>query len=360
MKLVRCLRSVLRLLKQTQPFRDESDVVWWGPYFIPRPREWCPSQFILYDGVLYCRLYIQTGSYGLSWEVKTGAVEFEGGSSAGGYHNGEYLWSKALVQIEGRLKSAIKDFSRYNRLVEKKLPLSCRTGKIQRRLTWPRNAKPPLSFRQISRLEKTVDDVKNLPRLEFMTLSRYLETAAIAYDAGFRELRAHSPLAKYKKKADGRHGGLLDLPTDDPEAFFKWFHSSQWAGTHPWEIVFGHPHGIMISPHYYQEDRSWNYVMWVDSLGWYVSAARMAIALGEHRVPFEFHNHKEVLEALKGIDEVDVGSDLYAVHYDDLKKQRPDAVRMIRWDPIPQMGPITPEQMARVSQAEAAQDSSVE
>lgn len=58
-----------------------------------------------------------------------------------------------------------------------------------------------------------------------LTLSQYLKTAAIAYDAGFKELCSFSPLQKYKKKADGRHGGLLDLSHHDADAFDKWFHS---------------------------------------------------------------------------------------------------------------------------------------
>ena len=79
----------------------------------------------------------------------------------------------------------------------------------------------------------------------------------------------------------------------------------------------------------------------------------MAIAMGKHEIPFEFHGQREVTDALKGIDDVDVGPDLYSVHYDDLKKQRPEALRFIRWDPVPLLGPITPDQAARISQAEA-------
>ena len=91
--------------------------------------------------------------------------------------------------------------------------------------------------------------------------------------------------------------------------------------------------------------------MWVDSLGWYVAAAKMAIALGERRIPFEFHDGQAVLSALKGTDEVDVGPDLYSVHYEDLKQTRREALRLIRWDPIPHLAPITPDQTERVGEA---------
>ena len=89
--------------------------------------------------------------------------------------------------------------------------------------------------------------------------------------------------------------------------------------------------------------------MWVDSLGWYREAAKMAMALGEHEVPFELQKQEEVLDVLEGLDEVEVGPDLYMTHYDDLKEQRADALPSIRWDPIPRITLITPDQAARVS-----------
>ncbi|MCB4756883.1 MAG: hypothetical protein LHV69_07630 [Elusimicrobia bacterium] len=339
------------LLKKTQPIQNEIDVAWWGPYFIPRSGQWCPSHFTIYDGTLYCRLFISPGSYGVSWKIGSDVVEFERGFATGDYYNDEHLWSKALAQIERRFKSAIKNVSAYNRFVERNLPLSCRTGKIMRRFTWPKHVKSAIPIRRIRYLETILKEAKNRPPLQQMTLSHYLDTTAIAYDAGFKELRPLSPLQKYKGKADGRHGGMLDLPPHDPEAFSKWFHSRAWAGSHPWEIVFGHPHGIMISPHYHQENRSWIYWLWVDSLGWYATAAKMAMALGEHKIPFEFENSKDVLDALEGLDEVDVGPDLYSVHFDELQQQRSDALARIQWDPIPQIALVTPDQKERIERA---------
>ena len=173
-------------------------------------------------------------------------MEFEKTTLTGDYYNDDELWRKALDQIERRLKSALKNLARYNRFVEKKFPLACRTGKIKRELTRPRKSKRPLSIHKIQLLEETLDRARNQPLVHAMTLNRYMRTVAIAYDAGFKELRSLSPLAKYKKKADGRHGGLLDISSHDPIAFSKWFHSEAWSGCHPWEIVFGHPHGSFI------------------------------------------------------------------------------------------------------------------
>jgi hypothetical protein len=343
------LQRVFTLLQMTQPVPDEHDVEWSGPYYIPRPGLWCPSRFALYRGSLYARLFILPRWHGLSWVVGSRDAELERGVSA--YDNDEYLWTRALTQIESRLRSAVKNFSRYNRLVDARMPPSCRTGKIQRSLTWPKDAKPPLPPGRIRQFEGALERAKDAPWLDRMTLAQYLDVVAVAYDAVFKNLRPLSPAEKYERKADGRHGGLLDLPPHDPDAFLEWFTGASWQGTHPWEIVFGHPHGIMISPRHHAERRSWSYLMWADSLGWYIAAARMAIALGERRIPFEFHNGQAVLSYLKGIDEVDVGPDLYSVHYEDLKRTRRDALRLIRWDPIPHLAPITPDQAERVGKA---------
>lgn len=201
-ELAKQLERVFVLLKKTQPIADPTDVIWWGPCFIPRPGEWYPSSFTLYNGALYARLFVAPGSYGLSWKIGSKTVEFEREFSSGRYYNNDELWEKALNQIEYRLKSAIKNFGRYNQFVEKNFPLVCRTGKIRRELTWPKKTKRPVSLRKPRLLEKSLNEAKEFPLLQKMTLSQYLETVAIAYDASFKELRLLPPLEKYKKKAE--------------------------------------------------------------------------------------------------------------------------------------------------------------
>ena len=47
------------LLKKTEPIEDEYDVIWYGPYYVPRPRQWNPSHFMLYGGKLFCTLQME-------------------------------------------------------------------------------------------------------------------------------------------------------------------------------------------------------------------------------------------------------------------------------------------------------------
>jgi hypothetical protein len=74
-----CLADVFGLLKQTQPAAPiETDVVWKGPYYIPRRRVWGATHFVLYRGTLYAALFIGSGHYGLSWKVESNECKFEG------------------------------------------------------------------------------------------------------------------------------------------------------------------------------------------------------------------------------------------------------------------------------------------
>ncbi len=346
-KLISLLNKIFKQLQQVEPLPNEYDVVWEGPYFIPQKKKWSPSQFLYYNGILYCSLFIDWGTYRMDWKIKDKKINFETGSGSGGdYYNNEYLWERALTQIYQRLKSALKNPERYNRHVKQYLPFACQEGKIERRYTWDRKTKSIIPFSKIQHLEDLLAEAAKLEYLSQMTLRKYLETVAITKNAVFKGLKSLSLVEKYKKRADTRHGGLLDLPMDDAEAFKNWYCSGRWAGSHPWEIVYGHPHGIMLAPHH--DEKGWKYILWVDSLGWYDSAAYMAIALGEKKIFFEFRDSQEIISALKGADLVEVGPFFRMVSYEELKRERPEVIKYIQWKPLSQFKLITPNQKERL------------
>jgi len=157
-----------------------------------------------------------------------------------------------------------------------------------------------------------------------MTVDRYLDLAAVAYDAACPDLRTLAPRDKYRRRADTRHGGMLDLPAGDADAFSGWFSSREWSGAHPWEIVFAHPHGILLSPT--RREDGWRFFLSVDTLGLYVTCALMAITLGENDTPFELFGAEKIVAALEGNDLVEVGPFFGQLALDELRSERPDAV----------------------------------
>lgn len=120
-------------------------------------------------------------------------------------------------------------------------------------------------------------------------------------------------------------------------------------GSHPWEIVFGHPHGIHLYPT--EEDAGWSYRLAVSTEALYAQVARMAIALDRAAIPFELHEGARVQRALAGQDEIEVGPRYPAVQWAALLEVRPDALPHIRWDPISKRAPVTPPQAERIRKA---------
>jgi hypothetical protein len=336
--LVPVLRRVLGLLERTEPESQEGDKNWRGPYFIPRRGEWWPSRFVLYRDELHCFLEIGWSGCSMTWKVGTGNVSFEGHPPFdSGLAGGPELWRPALDQIERRLRAAVARPEAYNRRVEARLPLRCRTGRIRRGWTWPARARKPLSARELQRLDLALRAGAAARAWPKLTVARYLEVAAWGYDAAFPDLAALTPREKHRRKADTRHGGMLDLPPRDQRAFARWFASRRWLGTHPWEIVFACPHGILLSPS--RRHGGWRFLLSVDTLGLYVAAARMATAFGERGVPFELLRADEVAAALRGEDLVEVGPFFGQVHLDELVERRPAALARVEWDPPPGIVP---------------------
>jgi hypothetical protein len=337
--LTRRLRRVLRLLARVQPDRTDGDVLWSGPFFIRRPGEWWPTRFLRYRSELYCTVEIGWSAVTLVWAMERNDVRFEGEPGWDvAYRNGAELWERVLRQVERRLRSALASPAAYNRRVARLLPLRCRGGRIRRRLTWPRRARPPVTRSELERLTSALEGGQRARPWRRLSLRRYLEVTAIAYDAALPELRTLAPREKYERKADQRHGGLLDLRPADARAFERWHASREWLGAHPWEIVFAHPHGILLSPH--REARGWRLFLSVDALGLYVDAARMAIALGESGVPFTFSRADEVLATLRGQDWVEVGPFRGKIALDELELRRPGATSRVVWDDLPVMIPL--------------------
>jgi len=132
----------------------------------------------------------------------------------------------------------------------------------------------------------------------------------------------------YQRSADGRHGGLLDLPRADAAAFRRWFQSRAWSGSHPWEVVFGHPHGIHIVPTL--EDAGWRLALSVRNQRLALAAVKMAIALAEARLPFVLHGKDELVATLRGEDELEVGPFARQISLEELGELRPGAAQQVR------------------------------
>jgi hypothetical protein len=348
--LLTVVTEVFRLLQKTQPLLDETDVSWVGPYYIPRSGVWAPTYFRVHNMRLCVFVSMPDRDSSMVWDLRSRQWDFESPLPFGFRPNPEEFWRKVLTQVHRRLVSALKNPSAYNRMVEARLPFACRTGKIQRAFTWLEGEEPEMDEGTLQKLESMHSFVELSPRLKKLNVADYLNTAAIAYDAAFKNMASLSPVEKYKSRADGRHGGMLNLPLNNAKAFTRWFNNSQgWAGTHPWEIVYGNPHGVMLSPRRDEKASTWSFDFSVHTESLYALAVKMAIGLARQSIPFNFYNSAKVVAVLRGEDMVEVGPDRKALEFEDLKVIRPDSIEHIQWDPIPQISPISSDQLQRLN-----------
>ena len=347
--LLTVVTEVFALLQQTQPVADETDVSWVGPYYIPRSGVWAPTYFRVHNMRLCVFVSMPDRDSSMIWDLRSRQWEFETPLPVGFGANSVDFWRDVLTQVNRRLTRALKNPPAYNQMVEARLPFACRTGKIQRAFTWLGGEEPEIDEGMLRTLESMHSFVELSPRLRKLTVADYLTTASIAYDAAFENKASLSPVEKYKSSADGRHGGMLDLPLNNAKAFTRWFRSRSWAGTHPWEIVYGNPHGVMLSPRHDEKTSTWRFDFSVHTEHLYAMAVKMAIALARQTIPFEFYNSAKVVAVLRGTDMVDVGPDRQALEFEQLKAIRPDSIEHIQWDPIPQISPISADQLQRLN-----------
>ena len=121
----------------------------------------------------------------------------------------------------------IADPEPYNRFIEKRLPYRFRLGKIVRKDYWVKRSekyfvRDELDSKDIKTFERTVRRCSKLPLGKEMTSGEFLRLCALAYNAVFPKDKGLTPVEKYRRHADNRDDGLLDIDPEDPGAFARY------------------------------------------------------------------------------------------------------------------------------------------
>lgn len=175
---------------------------------------------------------------------------------------------------------------------------------------------------------------KNLV-VEEICLNDYLETASTCYKASYLEkTRKLTPLEMYKKWADGRHGGMLDIKNaSSKEEFTHWQEHGAWMGSHPFEIVFSwHRHGIHLYP---PRKETKKYALRVTNYAYARDYVKMADALMKKEIAFQPMDFQEVLDYLSGETLFKVNEyDEHSFDYIPSREYRKKYFKHIKWDEL--------------------------
>jgi len=189
--------------------------------------------------------------------------------------------------------------------------------------------KPKMSKEEAKQiLEQYKENLKNRLPSDDITLRDYLEVVKVVYEAN--NFKVDKDLKElYKRYADGRDCGMMDLPLDDKEAFKDWKEHDAYCGGHPFEIIRG---GFITYGVYLYPPREGRYTIYAnDFIDEYINAVKEFL---KRKIPFRAPDLINVLKYLTGElvvkvnDYSDFPKHLYIFYFDVENK------RKIKWEEI--------------------------
>jgi len=302
----RIFDTFLRLVEQFQPYHESIDSIW--RFYLKVNHKWQSIVVQKYQKNYFVHL---RGRETISYPEREVSVETEN------------LIKSWILPLREWKKESFRNPVQAQSELMRKLPMELRMGLISRK-----NMQRLLpDWMPISEQLKTKEkqklfelllhsDPEPLPQ---MTLDLYLKYCKFAYQANpttfentlFSDKRKFeyglSGLEYYKRYADGRHGGLLKVDSKSPEAFLKWYHSSEWQGSHPWEIYRGgnSTHiSLSVSEHRYKP--GWTVDLTAFSSTRLVETCRIALAFEKEGLSFNLNHSGSYLKRILAEDWVGI------------------------------------------------------
>ena len=291
-----------------------------------------------------------------------------------GYIENEPLWEHVLIYAKKWLKRVKKEWIRSNRIVQEEYPLEYRCGIVPHTLV-RESLKDfyrldfELGKQRTAKLVKLIESGwfrkdTNLIR-ESMTADDYFEYCRIAYIAAERtEDTVDKTLAgrdMYKRFADGRHEGILDIDSSSPKEFADWIdhkHPKRGMGGHPWEIKRGgnttHIDLYVMRPQY--RDKGFIVELRGEHLCRMNETLRMLVAIHESGLPISIVDPDNVRKRLLAQDNIGIIPSYWnhhranqhfdrkqcvydTLHYNDLGRYKRRITPFITWEPLPVLKP---------------------
>ncbi len=246
---------------------------------------------------------------------------------------------KGKKKIEKEYKTIFKETLRFaslikktkNEILKKTIPYNIRTGKIKGKYIMKKLMSKKEKEKIILCYER---HLKKQLKVSQISLDEYFKVAALCYQAAYRKKTKNlSPLEMYKRWADGRHAGMLDIKNKESKEEFTYWKKYLSHEGHPFEIVFSwHRHGIHLYPPY--EENPY-YSLRVTNYAYARDFIKMVKSLIKEKIPFRARELKEVIEYLSGETYFTVNDyDEHVFDYIPSKEYKDLYFNHVEWDKI--------------------------
>jgi len=372
--------SIFDFVKELEEFCHELSVLdhVWNVLFPDQGKNWHHLNVNKYKHIFYITHVSGVGG-GLEVEPKKGvrAMDYLRASSYSIGNHGQLAaaWEPLIVSARKWLKGARKDWIKASKRIQVEYPLRNRYGVAP-------NALIRASLPDIYRLDKELGKNRTWKMVRLvedgfflkaentevssMTASDYFRYCKIAYIAGKRKEEtvddSLSGRKMYRRYADGRHEGLLDIDPSSEEEFADWIdgaHPKRGGGGHPWEIKRGgnttHIDLTVSRPSPYRKE-GFKVELRGESIGRMIETIRMFLAIHEAGIPISIADPEGVRKRLLAQDKIGIipfyaslhranqrfnqDEDVFDVmHYDDLGRFKRRITPFITWEPLPILKP---------------------
>lgn len=280
-------------------------------------------------------------------------------------------WEKLIAFAGNWLTFVERDWIKANKQIQLEFPLKFRIGTapgslIRASLPDIYQADKELGKQKTKKFIKLVEEgyFRGMAagRVESFTASKFFNYCKIAYLAGAKKGEkidsSLSGMEMYKRFADGRHEGLLDIDPDSEQDFANWMdynHPKRERGGHPWEIKRGgnttHISMYVRRPTYNQKN---GFIIELDGQSFVrlVETIKMFLALHEASLPISISKPESIRKRLLGQDNIGIIPAYSSLHranqqfaedeevfdvmyYDGLGRYKRRITPFIRWEALP-------------------------
>ena len=217
----------------------------------------------------------------------------------------------------------------YLKTISERIPYKNRFGTISRKKFWvlfPEQKSEDTGDLAEGLIQTFAEDMRKfnasepekLDRIPFEMFSagEFLKCCSIAYHANdYEKIRGKqlTPMQEYQLMADGRDGGLLNIPQDNPYSFQNWMDSDdkQKWGSHPWEICAGGTwtHISMYVRTVNEGGVGYRLVLSGLHFSRAIEVVKMYFALKDAGYPVSVYEWDKMVDRLTGADEIGIVPD---------------------------------------------------